>query len=554
MKIKYVPWIITGCYFLFGSLWILLSDTILYQITDNFMISKQIGLYKGWFFVLITCLLLYFLLKRLLFLNQSTQDRLYESEERYRRLVESSPYSIVLYQDGKIVYSNQAGLDMMGVRSRESLDEQTRSPVANQTDALHIRSILKQLQNEPEVDAKTKEYQIINEEGNIIDVESTFTPIFFKDKNAIIIQTKDITDQKTALKELWEAKQMIQAIISASPIAIVTLDLNSTVRSWNPAAEKIFGWNRHEIIGKPVPIVPEEEKDISIAEIVKHGHIVNKEVKRKRKDGSYVYAVLSTAPIQDEMGEINGIMAAFMDVTDTKKTEEALMKTEKLSAVGQLAASVAHEIRNPLTSVKGFIQLLQRDEEIARNAPYLSIILSEMDRMDDIIKDLLVLAKPQAERFTTLLVNDLLSYVVQLLNSQASLYNISFIMELTEEVLSIYGEENQLKQVFINLIKNAIEAMPVGGTVTIETYRDGDHVTVTIEDEGVGIPAHKIKTLGEPFYTTKEDGTGLGLLSSFRIIENHEGSLNFESKEGVGTKVTVSLPLPKQKGEGTGQL
>lgn len=515
------------------------------------MISKQIGLYKGWFFVLITCLLLYFLLKRLLFLNQNTQDRLLESEERYRRLVESSPYSIVLYQDGKIVYSNQAGLDMMGVRSRESFDERTRSPVANQTDALHIRSILKELQNEPEVDAKTKEYQLVNEEGNIIDVESTFTPIFFKDKNAIIIQTKDITDQKTALKELWEAKQMIQAIISASPIAIVTLDLNATVRSWNPAAEKIFGWNRHEIIGKPVPIVPKQEKDISIAEIVKHGHIVNKEVRRKRKDGSNVYAVLSTAPIQDEMGEINGIMAAFMDVTETKKTEEALMKTEKLSAVGQLAASVAHEIRNPLTSVKGFIQLLQRDEEIARNAPYLSIILSEIDRMDDIIKDLLVLAKPQAERFTTLLVNDLLSYVVQLLNSQASLYNISFKMELTEEVLSIYGEENQLKQVFINLIKNAIEAMPAGGTVTIETYRDRDHVTVTMRDEGVGIPAHKIKTLGEPFYTTKEDGTGLGLLSSFRIVENHEGSINFESKEGVGTKVTVSLPLPEQKDEET---
>ncbi|WP_377889823.1 PAS domain S-box protein [Alkalihalobacillus sp. R86527] len=553
IKIKYVPWIITGFYFVFGSLWILLSDTILYQITDNFLVSKQIGLYKGWFFVLITCLLLYFLLKQLLFLNQSTQDRLTESEERYRRLVESSPYSIVLYQDGKIVYTNQAGLDMMGVRSKEFLYERTHSTVVNPTDFIYIKSILKQLQQEPQSDAVTKEYQIFKEDGNMIEVESTFTPILFKDDNAIIIQTKDITEQKMALKELWEAKQMIQAIISASPIAILTLDLNSTIRSWNPAAEKIFGWSSHEIIGQPNPIVPEHEKDISIAEIVKHGHIVNKEVKRKRKDGSFVYAVLSTAPIEDEMGEINGIMAAFMDVTDTKKTEEALLKTEKLSAVGQLAASVAHEIRNPLTSVKGFIQLLQRDEEIARNAPYLSIILSEIDRMDDIIKDLLVLAKPQAERFTTLLVNDLLSYVVQLLNSQASLYNISFKMELTEEVVSIYGEENQLKQVFINLIKNAIEAMPSGGTVTLETYREGSHVTITIQDEGVGIPTHKIKTLGEPFYTTKEDGTGLGLLSSFRIVENHEGSIFFDSTEGKGTKVTVILPLPHQNDEKTEQ-
>ncbi|WP_270181498.1 PAS domain S-box protein [Alkalihalobacillus sp. CinArs1] len=543
IKIKYVPWIIIGSYFVFGSLWILLSDTILYQITDNFMVSKQLGLYKGWFFVLITCLLLYFLLKQLLSINKSTQDRLTESEERYRRLVESSPYAIVLYQEGKIVYSNQAGLDLVGVRSKDVLDDRTHPRVVDPVDLVHIREILKRLHEKDHGVAESFEYQIFKDEGYVIDVESTFTPISFKDKNAVIIQTKDITEHKSALKELWEAKQMIQAIISASPIAIVTLDLNSTIRSWNPAAEKIFGWSSFEIIGKPNPIVPKDEKDITIAEIVQHGHIVNKEVKRKRKDGSIVYTVLSTAPIEDEMGEINGIMAAFMDVTDTKKTEEALLKTEKLSAVGQLAASVAHEIRNPLTSVKGFIQLLQRDEEIAKNAPYLSIILSEIDRMDNIIKDLLVLAKPQAERYTTLSINDLLSYVVQLLNSQASLYNISFKMELTDECLCIYGEENQLKQVFINLIKNAIEAMPTGGTVTLETDHVDDEVTITIQDEGVGIPAHKIKTLGEPFYTTKDDGTGLGLLSSFRIVENHKGSLFFDSTEGIGTRVTVKLPL-----------
>ncbi|MGA9287031.1 MAG: ATP-binding protein, partial [Anaerobacillus sp.] len=353
-------------------------------------------------------------------------------------------------------------------------------------------------------------------------------------------------ERNNAVKELWEAKQMIQAIISASPIATLTLDMDSVIRLWNPAAEKIFGWRSEEIVGKRSPIVPEGERDITIPEIIEHGHIINKEVRRKRKDGTIVYTALSTAPIQDEHGNINGIMAAFLDITDKKKTEEALVKTEKLSAVGQLAASVAHEIRNPLTSVKGFIQLLDKDENFSTKTPFLSIMLSEIDRMDAIIKDLLVLAKPQAVRFTFFNVNTLLSYVTQLLSTQASLYNISFAKDFTVQDGNLFGEENQLKQVFINLIKNAIEAMPEGGCVRLKTIHTQREIIVTITDEGVGIPPHKIKTLGEPFYTTKEEGTGLGLLSSFKIVENHNGAIHFDSTVGIGTKVTVRFPIQEE--------
>ncbi len=504
-------------------------------------------MYKGWFFILLTCGFLYFLLKHLLQRNYETEKRLLESEERYRRLVESSPYAICLMQNGEINYTNQTGLDMIGIENIKDLYNDHLSLVANLVDTNRIKSLLTNMKEARNSRPKTLEYKLLRSNGEVIDVESTFIPITFKEKDAIIIQTNDITERNNAVKELWEAKQMIQAIISASPIATLTLDMDSVIRLWNPAAEKIFGWRSEEIVGKKSPIVPEGEKDITIPEIIEHGHIINKEVRRKRKDGSIVFTALSTAPIQDEHGNINGIMAAFLDITDKKKTEEALVKTEKLSAVGQLAASVAHEIRNPLTSVKGFIQLLEKDENFSTKTPFLSIMLSEIDRMDAIIKDLLVLAKPQAVRFTFFNVNTLLSYVTQLLSTQASLYNISFTKDFTIQDGNLFGEENQLKQVFINLIKNAIEAMPEGGCVRLKTIHTQREIIVTITDEGVGIPPHKIKTLGEPFYTTKEEGTGLGLLSSFKIVENHNGSIHFDSTVGIGTKVTVRFPIQEER-------
>ena len=500
------------------------------------------GIYKGWFFILLTCIFLYFLLKHLLQKNKETESQLLESEERYRRLVESSPYAICLLRDGEIAYTNQTGLEMAGVHSLSDLYRNRKSLVVNPNDQKKIKEILHNIHTNKNETSETIEYQLLRSNNEIIDVESTLIPITFDHKVMTIIQTRDITERKQAVKELWEAKQLIQAIISASPIATLALDMDANIRLWNPAAEKIFGWHSDEVIGKKSPLVPKGEKDITIPEIIEHGHIVNKEVQRMRKDGSIVYMALSTAPIQDENGQINGIMAAFMDITDKKKTEEALLKTEKLSAVGQLAASVAHEIRNPLTSVKGFIQLLNNDKPFAEKTPFLSIMLSEIDRMDAIIKDLLVLAKPQASHFTYFRVNELLSYVLQLLSTQASLYNITFIKDFTDQDDTLYGEENQLKQVFINLIKNAIEAMPEGGSVSLKTAVKDSEIVVTLADEGVGIPAHKLKTLGEPFYTTKEEGTGLGLLSSFKIIENHHGSIDFISEVGIGTKITILFP------------
>jgi two-component system sporulation sensor kinase A len=228
------------------------------------------------------------------------------------------------------------------------------------------------------------------------------------------------------------------------------------------------------------------------------------------------------------------------DITNKKETEKMLQKAEKLTIVGQLAAGIAHEIRNPLTAIKGFTQLLSN----MGHRDYTEVILTELDRIEKIVSDLLVLAKPQVSHLEEINLEELIEGVVTLLKTQAIMYNIDIISDIRLKDPLIEAEADQIKQVLINLIKNAIEAMPDGGIVTIEAEWNYscDYVVIRIVDEGVGIPKDQISRLGEPFFSTKEKGTGLGLMICQRIIKNHKGSLEIESEVNKGTTFTIRLP------------
>src|SRR5690606_3499219 len=193
---------------------------------------------------------------------------------------------------------------------------------------------------------------------------------------------------------------------------------------------------------------------------------------------------------------------------------ELLINSEKLYVAGQLAAGIAHEIRNPLTAIKGFLQLLASGK--AYKTAYFEIMHSELDRISDIVSELLMLSKPQAYDLTHLDVRNVIQETMTLLESQAILHNITIETETGPDPLWVYGVSTQIKQVFINIIKNAIEAMKDGGIIRISLSRDGDHVLVRISDQGPGISEDQIAKIGQPFYTTKEKGTGLGLMVSYK--------------------------------------
>ncbi|WAA13208.1 ATP-binding protein [Fervidibacillus halotolerans] len=245
-------------------------------------------------------------------------------------------------------------------------------------------------------------------------------------------------------------------------------------------------------------------------------------------------------------------LTIFRDVTERLKMEDQLRKSDMLNVIGELAAGIAHEIRNPMTSLKGFIQLLKGS--IDGYSMYFNIIMAELERIESIVNEFLVLSKPQVVHFKMFNVVQIMKETIELLHAQAMMDNIQFRTNYEEKDIPIYCEPNQIKQVFINIIKNAIEVMPKGKFITITIAKDNSQfVKVSIKDEGTGIPKEKLKKLGQPFYTTKERGTGLGLMISYKIIKEHGGKIEVESELGKGTVFHVILPIDKRKSNNINQ-
>lgn len=240
------------------------------------------------------------------------------------------------------------------------------------------------------------------------------------------------------------------------------------------------------------------------------------------------------------------------DITERKKNEELLINSEKLYVAGQLAAGIAHEIRNPLTSLKGFMQLISTGRGDPRR--YKDIMHNELTRIESIVSELLMLSKPQLAELSYCDARQALQESLALLAPQANLYQIRMEVDYGETPLWLRGVENQIKQVFINVLKNAIEAMPAGGSIRIRSLKTPTHVHIRIEDEGPGLTEEQLARLGQPFYTTKDRGTGLGLMVSFKIIDNHKGSIALSSKPGQGTICDIGLPYAAEGEEGSSRF
>nr|WP_275669623.1 GAF domain-containing protein [Metabacillus litoralis] len=245
-------------------------------------------------------------------------------------------------------------------------------------------------------------------------------------------------------------------------------------------------------------------------------------------------------PIYNEAGKKYRLVGVAEDITEAKLNSDLLRKSDKLAAVGQIAASIAHEVRNPLTSIKGFFQLLQENQ-----IPYQELILSEFNQIEEFINEILILANSHMETKREINhIPHLILDVINLMRDSAEHQNISFTINGDDNLQPINSNEHQIKQVFQHIMSNAIDAMPAGGIVNVEFGEENsEFIYIIISDSGVGIPEDRIAKLGEPYYSNKEKGSGLGLMISYRIIQNHKGQIHFKSQLDIGTSVKILLPI-----------
>jgi two-component system sensor histidine kinase AtoS len=266
--------------------------------------------------------------------------------------------------------------------------------------------------------------------------------------------------------------------------------------------------------------------------------------------GENHYYCVNMAPLYEESGRISGAVSVFQDITEKKKMENELLQMEKFSLVAELAAGTAHEIRNPMTTMRGFLQLLSKEfKPDSKGSEYCTLMIEEIDRANSIIREFLLLTRPSAPKLKEADLHLILEEIFLLIESKSLLENVELHKNYACELPPARVDQAQIKQVFLNLATNAIQAMPSGGALAISTAADQNRILVSFCDTGPGIGESSLIKVFDPFYTTKEGGTGLGLTISYRIVENHGGRLSVQNVPGKGAKFTVELPIAQEARE-----
>ncbi|MDQ1912799.1 PAS domain S-box protein [Paenibacillus sp. GD4] len=489
-------------------------------------------------------------IKSVIFICRDITDRkkaelaLQEAEEKYRSLVEEALVGVYMYQDERFVYINPRLAEMFGYSVAEMNRIHPLSLFAEK-----YRPLLREQLNN--ISAKrTKDLNLqaegVKRDGSAIFFEMSGKGTLYNGKPAAIGTVLDISERRRAENAIRESDRRYRKLLDLSPEPIL-VHSGGIIVYVNEACLRLLQANqRSDLIGTHLFQFLQDEDTHKAMQRLETALSLKStpgymEYRLVSLDGQEREVESSSTMIDVVLG-IPVIQTVLRDITERKKTEELIRRSDKLSALGQMAAGIAHEIRNPLTSLKGFVQLLR--SQSSGHPEYYEIMLSELDRINEIVTEFMKIAKPQTAHFEKKNLVETLEHIVALMNSQAILHNTEIIMYSEGTVPLIYCDENQLKQVFINILKNAIEAMPRGGTITvfIRPISEGE-IDIQITDQGGGIPESFLAKLGDPFFTTKESGTGLGLMVCYQIIEAHHGHIDISSELGQGTTVRIRLPI-----------
>ena len=350
---------------------------------------------------------------------------------------------------------------------------------------------------------------------------------------------------RLASRDIESLRALNEQIIKSISSGLLTFTAEREIIFVNPAATSIIGYRREDLLFSDVstlfPMMPGQ---------LRQGGVHHWENEFRRPDGEYRILSLSLSPLRQKTDEAVGWTLIFSDLTPLRAMEAHVRRSERLAAIGKMAAGIAHEIRNPLASMNGSIQMLADSVELDPTENRLMrIIKREADRLNQLVSDFLRYARPNPAQFENVSLADLLDELILIFSylqhgKESAQPNFEYVVEMPKpEELVIQGDAKQLRQVFWNLLNNASQAMRDGGEVEIHGHRQGEEVTIIIQDYGVGIEPEDMQRIFDPFYSTKDAGTGLGLALVQRIVEDHGGRVLVDSVLDEGTSVSVILPI-----------
>ena len=483
-----------------------------------------------------------------------------ESEEKFRNLFERVRHGLFISsKEGRFLDCNQAMCGLLGYENREEFlkIDIAKDLYVNPEDRKTFQGLVEKL-------GFVKDFEVEFRKKNGERITVLLTAHSKRDQGGRIIGYEginiDISDRKRMEKELKEANDFLMNLIESSVDGIIVTTMKGNILIFNKGAEDILGYRADEVVGKlnirsiyPPGVAKEVMEKLKSPDYGGVGKLTSFPILHRRKDGEMIEGDLSASIIYDEEGNEIASIGIFKDLRERlgmerelQKTQQALLQSEKLAAMGRLTSQIAHELNNPIYGIMNTLELLKTEiPPESKRRRILELSLSETQRLSEMLRNMLSFSKPEEEKRKPIKINELVEGILLVMEKQMREVNINVETTFDSEIPEVMASTNQMRQVMLNVIKNAKEAMPKGGTLAVRTSREDDKVLIHVQDTGIGIPEEIRDKIFEAFFTTKQKvkGVGLGLSVCYGIIKDHGGEIKVESEEEKGTTFIISLPV-----------
>jgi PAS domain S-box-containing protein len=463
--------------------------------------------------------------------NQQTIQSYEESKQRYRAIVNDQNELICRFlPDGTLVFVNEAYCRYFNKNQEELLGQSFMPLIPEEDHEIIKQNIAGICMENPLV---SYEHRIILPSGEIRWQSWTDRAIFDHQGNIVECQSvgRDITTRKEAEEALCRSEECFRKIFDTSQnlICIASLE-DSTYINVNESWERYTGYTREEAIGRTTMdlnlVVNTAEFEGLIGGFLEHKKLDNLEIAYRTKSNQIRLALCSVNLI--DIASKSCILVILTDITEYRLLEKNMGRLDQLRLVGEMAASIAHEIRNPMTTVRGFLQLFGEQRRYAEDKENIDLMIGEIDRANFIISEYLSLGRTRLVNLAPESLNNILNSLKPLILADALMSDKAIIFDLGP-IPNLLLDENEIRQIILNLTRNGLDATPLGGGITIRTFAEGNEVVLSVGDQGPGIRPEHIENLGIPFFTTKEDGTGLGLAVCYGIARRHNAIIDIKT-------------------------